>query len=412
MANTIKLTFAGDSRQLDKTLSKVDKGVTSLGKKINDNGPDLGRSLGQRIVGGLASGMSAAGSVVGDALKSTGPYAIAGAAALGALLAPALMAGLAGGIIAGAGLGVLGLGVALLKEEPALVSAASRVRDKAVSVFQKAAQPLLWPFVNSVDKVGALLDRLGPTIAASFAAVVPAIAPLTDGLIALVEKAAPGFLAMLEASGPMLAELGPSLGLLGEAIAVFGEEIAAAGPEATIFFKDLIMWAGMTIIAVGKVISWFANLYVDLRKFFTESLPNWLDRVPGAIQNAFRGVVSWVGAPFRAAFNAVADYWNATIGSLRFSVPDWVPGIGGRSFGGSRMPKFHTGGTVPGAPGQETVAVLQAGERVLNRPNADRPAEIVIRADDSATSRFLLALLQDAIGQRGGDPVRVLSARA
>jgi hypothetical protein len=69
-----------------------------------------------------------------------------------------------------------------------------------------------------------------------------------------------------------------------------------------------------------------------------------------------------VTAPFRAAFNAVRSLWNSTVGGFGFDVPDWVPGLGGNGF---HIPKMHTGGVVPGRPGQEVLTILQAGERVL-----------------------------------------------
>jgi len=74
--------------------------------------------------------------------------------------------------------------------------------------------------------------------------------------------------------------------------------------------------------------------------------------------------------PFKAAWNGVASLWNANVGSLSFSVPDWVPGIGGNGFDMPNLPKFHTGGVVPGRPGEEVFAVLQAGERVLTADQA------------------------------------------
>lgn len=36
-------------------------------------------------------------------------------------------------------------------------------------------------------------------------------------------------------------------------------------------------------------------------------------------------------------WNAVARAWNSTIGSISFTVPDWVPGIGGKSWSGSKL---------------------------------------------------------------------------
>lgn len=94
---------------------------------------------------------------------------------------------------------------------------------------------------------------------------------------------------------------------------------------------------------------------------------NWLKDLPGRIGSVFVKVAEFIGRPFRAAFNMVANAWNNTVGRLRFTVPSWVPGIGGNTIAAPTLPtfKFHAGGRVPGAPGQEVMAILQAGERVV-----------------------------------------------
>jgi phage-related protein len=94
---------------------------------------------------------------------------------------------------------------------------------------------------------------------------------------------------------------------------------------------------------------------------------NWLKDLPGRIGSVFVKVAEFISRPFRAAFNMVANAWNNTVGRLRFTVPNWVPGIGGNTIAAPTLPtfKFHSGGRVPGVPGQEVMAVLQAGERVV-----------------------------------------------
>ncbi|MFJ8687198.1 hypothetical protein [Micromonospora wenchangensis] len=86
--------------------------------------------------------------------------------------------------------------------------------------------------------------------------------------------------------------------------------------------------------------------------------------IPDRVTKTFARVSTAISAPFRAAFNAVSTAWNNTVGRLSWSVPGWVPGLGGASISAPQLPKFHSGGTVPGLPGQEVLAVLQAGEEV------------------------------------------------
>lgn len=86
--------------------------------------------------------------------------------------------------------------------------------------------------------------------------------------------------------------------------------------------------------------------------------------MPGRIIGAFMTVSNGIAGAFRSAFNFVARAWNNTIGRLRWTVPGWVPGLGGASISAPQLPTFHTGGVVPGMPGQEVLALLRAGERV------------------------------------------------
>jgi hypothetical protein len=66
---------------------------------------------------------------------------------------------------------------------------------------------------------------------------------------------------------------------------------------------------------------------------------------------------------FKNGFNAIARFWNSTIGSISFDLPF---GIGG--FDVPNMPTLHEGGIVPGVAGMDVAAILQAGELVISRP--------------------------------------------
>jgi hypothetical protein len=95
---------------------------------------------------------------------------------------------------------------------------------------------------------------------------------------------------------------------------------------------------------------------------FIASLPEKIGGLGGRLVD----VITW---PFRTSFNMVADFWNRTIGGIGFSVPDWVPGMGGKGFNFPKMPRLHTGGVVPGVPGTEVPILALAGETV-GRPAA------------------------------------------
>jgi len=129
-------------------------------------------------------------------------------------------------------------------------------------------------------------------------------------------------------------------------------------------FRDIV-------IGVFKAVGdFFVNVFKKSFDFVVGLVQGYLDiyiSIGKAIVSAFSAVAEGIKNAFKAAFNFVADAWNNTVGRLQFNIPSWVPGIGGNSFGVPKMPKFHTGiNTVPGGPGTEMVATLQAGERILS----------------------------------------------
>lgn len=120
--------------------------------------------------------------------------------------------------------------------------------------------------------------------------------------------------------------------------------------------------------------------------------------MPGRLIDAFASVGNGIRNAFRAAFNFVSDAWNNTIGRLSWSVPGWVPGIGGSSISAPRLPRFHIGGVVPGMPGQEVLAVLQAGERVSTSTGSTGALRVVFAGDtDGAFATAFMELVRTGL---------------
>lgn len=77
------------------------------------------------------------------------------------------------------------------------------------------------------------------------------------------------------------------------------------------------------------------------------------DDIMGMFSLIYNGIKATMGfvadvitAPFKAAFRAVAGLWNNTVGKLSFSVPSWVPLIGGKGFDVPDIPMLAEGGIV------------------------------------------------------------------
>ena len=73
---------------------------------------------------------------------------------------------------------------------------------------------------------------------------------------------------------------------------------------------------------------------------------NWFRALPGRLLRALVNVATIISRPFRSAFNLVSRLWNNTVGRLHFSIPSWVPGVGGKGFAMPQLPMLARGGTV------------------------------------------------------------------
>ena len=102
--------------------------------------------------------------------------------------------------------------------------------------------------------------------------------------------------------------------------------------------------------------NWVSDRLDDVVGFFTG--------LPGRITSASGGMFDGIKDAFRAAVNWLIDKWNDlsfTIGGGSFMGQD-IPSL---TLDTPNLPRFHNGGIVPGRPGQEVLAILQAGEQVL-----------------------------------------------
>lgn len=129
----------------------------------------------------------------------------------------------------------------------------------------------------------------------------------------------------------------------------------------TTWFQDLwnAIWGaiGDRVKSAGELIKRSVRSAID----FAISYFKFMWSIPGRIKNAFASVGSFIFAPFRWAFNNIAWAWNRTVGNIRFSVPGWVPGIGGNSFSVPKIPSLDIGGDVL----RTGLALIHRGERIL-----------------------------------------------
>lgn len=129
-----------------------------------------------------------------------------------------------------------------------------------------------------------------------------------------------------------------------------------------------------------------------------------IKKIPGWIGDAFGKIGDYVAAPFKAGFNAVSRAWNNTVGQLSWTVPDWVPGIGGATVAAKKLPTFHSGGIVPGGFNDVVPILAMGGERVSTRAaGGSAGASTSVMAGDALTA-VIFKIIRDAVAAEGGDP--------
>jgi hypothetical protein len=123
---------------------------------------------------------------------------------------------------------------------------------------------------------------------------------------------------------------------------------ALAAIAASIVAINIAMALNPIGLIVIGVIALVAALAIAYKKF--EGFRNIVDAVFGAIKFYINNVTiplfNTLVDVFKTVFNGIAKVWNSTVGKLSFTVPDWVPGIGGKGFAVPDIPMLAAGGIV------------------------------------------------------------------
>lgn len=247
-----------------------------------------------------------------------------------------------------------------------------------------------------IGMLGQVYEWISQLIYSLIDFLVPAIA-------LILEIAAPVIQGLMEGIGEILGTLISSIQSMWNTIAPFVSRVVA---DLSAFFSELGKW----IRAVWPVVSWVANQIGQVLAIVVRTVTSMVsglisgigniikgiigvvtgiasviyDLITGnfdALQSDFMGLINSIGSivwgvievitsPFRYAFGQLRDLWNSTIGSLSFTVPDWVPGIGGSGFS---MPKLASGGTIMQTG---SVMVGEAGPEILTLPRGARVAPL------------------------------------
>jgi len=228
------------------------------------------------------------------------------------------------------------------------------------------------------ESVAKLIDAVGTALKGAFDTIKGAFEELKPGLEGVSEV----FKKIGDFIGTYIVPLFQFI-LVG-AIKVFAEAIALGVRVLKGFWQiitgDPIEGIKTIIGAIGKFI---VNGLVGIFKAARDALGN----IP-----LFNSILN--GA--KSAFGAIARLWNATFAKIKFTVPGWVPGLGGKGFAVPPIPGFAEGGVIQPQPGGAIVRVAEAG-----RPERIEPL------DSQGLSRRDRAIVAQLSGN--GGPANIIN---
>ena len=176
----------------------------------------------------------------------------------------------------------------------------------------------------------------------------------------------------------------------------------------THWFQDIwkATWGGIrdTAEAVGH---WFADtLWGKWIKGTFDKMVGFIEGLPARFGKIGGHLWDWLQVGLKGALNGAISLLNMgidAVNAITHGLSDawtWagipaIPQI-------PHIPKLHGGGIVPGAPGSETLAILQAGERVTPA-GAAGPGVVYVAAGDAVTAAVFASIREHIATRYGGD---------
>ena len=267
----------------------------------------------------------------------------------------------------------------------------------------------LSPELRQMIKDGASLDEVMGAMSKTFGGAASEAAETTAGKFARMK------LALDETKESIGASLMPAV----EAVLPFLQSLATWAQDNPEFFKVIALaLAGIAtaIVAINIAMSLnpisaiaigiglvAAAAVIAYKKFET------FRTIVDAIFGAFRFWISNVTIPLfkgllsaaTTVFNAIAAIWNNTVGKLAFTIPSWVPLLGGKSFA---MPKIGGGTGGDGGGGLTSARAFEESQKTIIDANPDvfSPPPAVAAAAPGTVQNTAAPAFDKTSGNAGG----------
>jgi hypothetical protein len=236
--------------------------------------------------------------------------------------------------------------------------------DDIAKKFGGAAADAAGTAQGQFKRLGVALQETKESIGAALLPAIEAVLPFLQKIGAWAQEHSTIFLTVAGVIGG----LALAVVAVNTAMTVWAATTKAFAAIQVAF--DAILAANPVVLIGVAVVALIAGLVLLYKNF--EPFRKIVDSIFGAIKfwisevivPEFKGLLSVA----KTIFNAIASVWNNTFGKLSFSIPSWVPGIGGKGFSVPEIPMMANGGIVSaptlaliGESGPEAVVPLSGG---------------------------------------------------
>jgi hypothetical protein len=255
-------------------------------------------------------------------------------------------------------------------------------------------------------RLGVSLSETKETIGAALLPAIEAILPFLQQLGAWASEHTSVFLIIAGAIGAIAA----AVVIANTAMKVYQAYLVIATAAQAAF--NAVMAMNPVVLIVLAIAALIAGLVIAYKKF--EAFRNIVDTVGRFIKTGFLVYFEVIKTEaeilynvFKGVFNGIATIWNNTVGKLSFSVPSWVPGLGGKGFDIPDIPMLATGGIVSsptlamiGEKGPEAVIPLSQ----MGNMGGSTEVNIHVNGGDP---NAVVAALRTYMRQNGSVPIKV-----
>lgn len=154
---------------------------------------------------------------------------------------------------------------------------------------------------------------------------------------------------------------------------------------------------------VGPIINSLEGVFLGLTSFISGVFSGNWRRAWFGVRQIFEGIVSGLGAIFKAPLNFMIDGINKFLSGIgKVKIPDWVPGVGGKGFSIPRIPRLAKGGIVSastianiGEAGTEAVIPLQRNTQGLDMIAEKISERLSLSQNDGTGATYVIKLVLD-----------------